>query len=64
MQLSYSLEIIYSTLEIMGHLQWGYAFAKILTLICSRTLHDPQPEKEQQLGTCFHVIPSHHCSSK
>jgi len=27
-------------------------------------VHDPQPEKAQQLGTCFHVIPSHHCSSK
>lgn len=29
MQPSYSLEIIYSALEIMGHLQWGCAFAKI-----------------------------------
>lgn len=35
MQLSYSLEITYSTLEIMGHLQWGCAFAEISTLICS-----------------------------
>lgn len=63
MQPSYQLEIIYSTLEIMGHLQWGCAFAKILTLICSWTLHVPKLEKELQLGACFHVIPSHHLPS-